>query len=352
VRRLALGLVTIAIATVWLVMVAAPAGSHAAIESTDPANGELLEEPPSQIVLRFTEPPDLDLTTVSVVDSSGADMPTGPPESAAGSNREILIHLDPVPDGVYTVTWRTVSATDGHVTSGAFSFGVGVSPGEVGPLEQAGSGTPTPTAGAIVGRWMLYVGLVILFGAAVTGLLTFGPKGTARPWLLGVAWTLAAVGVVAMTLAERATVRVPLGILLSSEAGGKFVLLAVAVAIAGAAALAAAVRPGRVTFVALAVTAAGAMLARRRAGTPRAHRSRSSRSGCTSSGSAHGSVGWCGSSSVSSAASSQTGCAGSRGWPATAWRSWSRPVSCGPRTSWGGDGGSTPSRATTAPPWS
>jgi copper transport protein len=262
VRRLALGLVTIAIATVWLVMVAAPAGSHAAIESTDPANGELLEEPASQIVLRFTEPPDLDLTTVSVVDSSGADMPTGPPESAAGSNREILIHLDPVPDGVYTVTWRTVSATDGHVTSGAFSFGVGVSPGEVGPLEQAGSGTPTPTAGAIVGRWMLYVGLVILFGAAVTGLLTFGPKGTARPWLLGVAWTLAAVGVVAMTLAERATVRVPLGILLSSEAGGKFVLLAVAVAIAGAAALAAAVRPGRVTFVALAVTAAGAMLAR------------------------------------------------------------------------------------------
>jgi putative copper export protein len=55
---------------------------------------------------------------------------------------------------------------------------------------------------------------------------------------------------------------VPLGILLSSEAGGKFVLLAFTVAIAGVAVLAASVRPGRVTFVALAVTAAGAMLAR------------------------------------------------------------------------------------------
>ncbi len=261
-RRIALGLTTIAIASVWLVTASVPASAHAAIESTDPANGELLEEAPSQIVLTFTEPPDLDLTIVSVVDSSGADMPTGPPERAPGSNREIRVRLDPVPDGVYTATWRTVSATDGHVTSGAFSFGVGVSPGEVTPFEQRDSGTPTPTAGAIAGRWMLYVGLVILFGAAVTGLLAFGPKATARPWLLGVAWAIAAVGVVAMTLAERAAVGVPLGILLSSEAGGKFVLLAVSVAITGVAVLAVSVRPGRATLVALAVTAAGAMLAR------------------------------------------------------------------------------------------
>jgi putative copper export protein/methionine-rich copper-binding protein CopC len=266
VRRIALGLATVAIVSVWLVTASVPASAHAAIESTDPANGELLEEPPSRVVLKFTEPPDLDLTIVSVVDSSGADMPTGPPEPGPGSNREIRVRLDPLPDGVYTVTWRTVSATDGHVTSSAFSFGVGVSPGEVTPFEQEGSGTPTPTAGAIVGRWMLYVGLVILFGAAVTGLLAFGPKENARRWLLWVAWTLAAVGVVAMTLAERAAVGVPLGILLSSEAGGKFVLLAVSVAISGVAVLAVSVRPGRATLVALAVTAGGAMLAREAGG--------------------------------------------------------------------------------------
>jgi copper transport protein len=262
VRRIALALAAISIASVWLVTAAVPASAHAAIESTDPANGELLEEPPSQIVLTFTEPPDLDLTIVSVVDSSGVEMPTGPPERAPGSNREIRVRLDPVPDGVYTVTWRTVSATDGHVTSNAFSFGVGVSPGDVTPFVQTGSGTPTPTAGAIAGRWMLYVGLVVLLGAAITGLLAFGPGATARPWLLGVAWALAAVGVVAMTLAERAAVGVPLGTLLSSEAGGKFVLLAVSVAIAGVAVLAVSVRPGRATLVALAATAAGAMLAR------------------------------------------------------------------------------------------
>ncbi len=65
-----------------------------------------------------------------------------------------------------------------------------------------------------------------------------------------------------MTLAERAAVGVPLGTLLSSEAGGKFVLLAVAVGVTGIAVLAAVLRPGRATLAALAVTAAGAMLAR------------------------------------------------------------------------------------------
>lgn len=261
-RRAVHLLATMAIAGTWLWASAVPASAHAAIESTDPANGALLDEPPSQVVLTFTEPPDLDLTTVGVVGDSGATVATGPPERAPGSNRGIRVRLDHVPDGVYTVTWRTVSATDGHVTAGAFSFGVGVSPGDVSPVQQTGSGTPTPSAGAVAGRWMLYVGLVVLFGAAVMGLLAFGPKTTARPWLLGVAWALAAVGVVAMTLAERAAVGVPLGTLLSSDAGGKFVLLAVAVAITGVAVLVASVRPGRGTFVALGVTAAGAMLAR------------------------------------------------------------------------------------------
>ena len=261
-RRLALVLATAAIGAMWLAAATAPANAHAAIESTDPANGELLDRAPSQIVLTFTEPPDLELTIVGVVDGSGASVPTGPPEGAPGANREVRFRLDPVPDGVYTVTWRTVSTTDGHVTAGAFSFGVGVSPGDVTPVEQTGPGTPTPTAGAIAGRWMLYVGLVVSFGAAVTGLLVFGPKATVRPWLLGSAWALAAVGVVAMTLAERSSVGVPLGTLLSSEAGGKFVLLAVAVAIAGMAVIAVALKPGRATLVALAVTAAGAMLAR------------------------------------------------------------------------------------------
>ena len=249
------------LAGIWLSLAATTAFAHASLESSDPSNGELLETAPDRISLTFTEPPDLSLTTIGVLDDTGTAMPTGAPELAPDSEREVRVRLDPVPDGVYTVTWRTVSATDGHVTASAFSFGVGVSPEAVKPVTGSSGETEPPSATAVAGHWLLYLGLVVLFGAGVTGLVAFGPSNV-RPWLLAVGWVCAAIGVTLMTLAERAAVDVPLGTLISSEAGGKFVLLAVAVGVTGVAVLAAVLRPGRATLAALAVTAAGAMLAR------------------------------------------------------------------------------------------
>ncbi len=262
-RRLALAGFVGAVAIVLSSALAPPAGAHAAVESTDPANGTILDSAPEEIGITFTEPPDLSLTVVGIVDRTGAPVPTGPVERVPGNELAIRVVPDPLPDGVYTVTWRTVSSTDGHVTSGAFSFGVGVSEGDVtaipaGDTEQ----TEPPTPMAVAGKWCLYVGLVVLFGAGVAGLFALGPGVTTRAWLLGVAWALAAVGVVLMTVAERSDVGVPLGTLLSSDAGGKLVWLAVTVAVAGVAALAAALKPGRVTLALLALGAAAAMLAR------------------------------------------------------------------------------------------
>jgi len=261
VKRIPRALAAMLVVGIWLSLAATAAFAHASLESSDPSNGELLETAPDHISMTFTEPPDLSLTTIGVLDDTGVPVPTGPPELVPGSDRELRVRLDPVPDGVYTVTWRTVSATDGHVTSNAFSFGVGVSPEAVRPLTGEASETEPPSATAVAGHWLLYLGLVVLFGAGVTGLVAFGPSNV-RPWLLGIGWMSAGIGVVLMTLAERAAVGVPLGTLLSSEAGGKFVLLAVAVGVTGVAVLAAVLRPGRATLAALAVTAAGAMLAR------------------------------------------------------------------------------------------
>ena len=234
--------------------------AHASLESSDPANGELLEPAPDQITLTFTEPPDLSLTTVGVLDARARPCQRDPPNARRAPTARSASGR-PAPDGVFTVTWRTVSATDGHVTASAFSFGVGVSPAEITPVPRSAGETEPPSATAVAGHWLLYVGLVVLFGAGVTGLVAFGPSNV-RPWLLGIGWVCAAIGVVLMTLAERAAVGVPLGTLLSSEAGGKFVLLAIAVGVTGVAVLAAVLRPGRATLVALAVTASGAMLAR------------------------------------------------------------------------------------------
>lgn len=262
-KRLSLALVAAAMAVIAFSAFAVPAGAHSAVVSTDPVNGALLDTAPEEIGITFTEPPDLALTTVEVVDRSGAPVPTGPVEQVGGNERAISVLPDPLADGVYTVTWRTVSATDGHVTSGAFSFGIGVTEGEVRPIpsgEREETAPPSPMA--VAGRWCLYVGLAVLLGAGVAGLFALGPGVTARPWLLWLAWTLAAVGVLLMTLAERSAVGVPLGTLLSADAGGKLVTLAAAVAVAGVGTLAVVVRPGKVTLGLLAVAAAGAALAR------------------------------------------------------------------------------------------
>jgi copper transport protein len=242
---------------------AGPAAAHASIERTTPADGELLDAPPSELTLAFTEPPDLSLTVVRLLDAQGAEVAAGEPEAVPGADREISLALGEIPDGVYTVTWRTVSSTDGHVTAGSFSFGVGVSPTDVSaPVSEATATAPPPSALSIAGRLMLYVGLAVLFAAGVTGLLALGTGVTSRGWALGVAWIASAAGVVAMTLAERSAVEVSLGTLLASDAGGAFVRLAVAVAVAALTVVLAWRRPGRATLIALAAGAGVAMLTR------------------------------------------------------------------------------------------
>ena len=251
-------------AGVGLVATAATASAHAALSGSSPAAGASLEAAPDRISLTFTEPPDLDLTTIGVVSSSGAPVPTGPPEAGA-TDREVRVRLEggAMVDGVYTVTWRTVSRTDGHVTASAFTFGVGVGSGQVpSPEPGAGAGSPTPSALSILGRWSLYVGLAVLLGAGLGGLLAFGTMAVSRPWVLGVAWLLAAIGAFAITVAERAAVGVPLGTLLASDAGGAFVRLGVAIALLGLVVLVTAVRTTRGTLVLLAAGASAAMLVR------------------------------------------------------------------------------------------
>ncbi len=263
-KRLALGaIIGLALVAGWVTSVPTPASAHASLERSEPANGAVLTTSPQQILLAFTEPPDLSLTTVGLVDKSGASVPTGPVERVPGSDREIRTRVADLPDGVYTVTWRTVSATDGHFTAGAFTFGVGVTADEVVPVRgNAESESPSPTPLAVLGRWALYVGLVVLLGAAIGGLLVWKPATAARPALLATAWVLAAAGVLLTTFEERRVVGVSLGTLLRSDAGEAYVRLAVAVGLAGLAVIAACLRPSRTTLAILAATAGAGILAR------------------------------------------------------------------------------------------
>jgi len=82
--------------------------------------------------------------------------------------KELRVALPRLADGVYTVSWRTVSKVDGHVTGGSFAFGIGVQPSS-DAAQAAKDGSPSagsaPSPAAVAGLWLLYWGLALLAAA-------------------------------------------------------------------------------------------------------------------------------------------------------------------------------------------
>jgi copper transport protein len=235
------------------------------LESSTPANGDVLDASPSEVRITFTEPPDHGLSQINMFDSTGAAVEVGPLEGVAGEPRALKVAVPELPKGTFTVSWRALSTADGHLTTGSFAFGVGEA---VAPVQDSG-GTkvdqPTPTPLAVGGRWAFYWGLALLFGGAI-GRLLFHRSSTTAPWLLWVGWGLAAAGLLGMFLAERSAVGVSAADLLGSERGHLLLARGGAVLLALPATVAAAIRSGRWTSVALAGAAAIAMLVHAYAG--------------------------------------------------------------------------------------
>src|SRR5206468_7173450 len=92
------------------------------------------------------------LSAIKVLATDGSPVGAGPVSAVASQPKELRATLGPLQPGVYTVSWRTVSAVDGHLASGSFSFGVGVTPPSAAPSAAGGSatsGTSTPTPIAV-----------------------------------------------------------------------------------------------------------------------------------------------------------------------------------------------------------
>jgi copper transport protein len=167
-----------------------------------------------------------------VLDADGQPVQAGKAGPVAGQPFQLQVPLGALPDGTYTVAWRTVSRDDGHVSGGSFAFGVGVAAPTGGPqgAAVAAATTPPPSPLATAGRWLLYCGLALLLGAAASGLAVYDrrlPPG-ARPLLL-VGAGLAVVGLVARVAAEQAAVGASLTDLVASDTGRNLTWLAAGV---------------------------------------------------------------------------------------------------------------------------
>jgi copper transport protein len=241
VKRLAPGLIVGVLAAAVLTAGAGVASAHALLASSDPANGASLPKAPSEIRLTFTESPDPALSTILVLDSGGTKLPVGPP--TLQPPRTLTVSLPAhLPNGVYTVSWQTVSTQDGHETADVFAFGVGPVEGTIAPGVTPTLSTSGPTPFSVAAKTALYAGLMLLVGAAVVGLGLFGgaPRSL-RIVGLGAA-LLAFGGAIGLLGAEQHTVGVPLNDFVQTATGRPYLWLVVATLAAAVFAVLAAAR--------------------------------------------------------------------------------------------------------------
>ena len=248
------------LAVVGALALASAALGHALLIASDPKAGATLSAPPASVLLTFGEAPDPRLSTIRVLDAAGHDQVTGSIQAVEGNRNQLRAMLAPLADGVFTVAWRTVSTVDGHVAAGSFAFGVGIPP----PQTAEGAGTTSPSASltATIARWLLYLGLIALFGAGFLGFAIEPRPARAVVRLAGIGWVVFTVGTLAVVGLQWADAGVGLRTVLSSSIG----LGAVErIAVAGAAGLSVAVillkrEAGRWHYALVVTTAAGAML--------------------------------------------------------------------------------------------
>jgi copper transport protein len=244
-------IVVLVLGVVPIALLASPAAAHAELESSNPSAGVVLDQAPAQVIIVFTEPPDLAFSSVTVFNAGGQEMQTGATvEGDAPRSLSVPLPAD-LPDGVYTVSWTVTSSSDGHSTLGSFAFGVGVDPASVGPAQTQQSSTPTPTAASVAGKAMLYIGILLSIGLALAGLWTIGLNLPGRRWIAVAAGSFAATGAIVMLLTERSSLGVSLGDLLSSDTGRAYVWLLGAALVVLVAAITVAASPARWGFVLL-----------------------------------------------------------------------------------------------------
>lgn len=98
---------------------AVSASAHTDVVSTSPADGAVIDVTPADVSITFSEPPIKEGAAILLADVSGTELPLGEVQFE-GASVKAAAPTD-LPAGDYIVTWR-VSAEDGHVLTGEFSF--------------------------------------------------------------------------------------------------------------------------------------------------------------------------------------------------------------------------------------
>lgn len=209
--------------------------------------------------LTFSEQPEPSLSEIQVRGTGGAAVRSALPRPAAGDPLTLEVPVRGLGKGVYTVSWKVFSAVDGHTSDGTFAFGVRASPAAVAATTNAEASRSSRFE--LLARWVFLLGVVALIGGAVAGLARFGGNSGSDLALAAAGWAIAAVGLVLLAVAQRASAGSSVAGLLDTAVGMALVWRAVALVAAGLALLAAWRAPkARRPALALATVAALAVV--------------------------------------------------------------------------------------------
>jgi copper resistance protein C len=107
------------VASVCAVGLAPPAGAHGELEDAKPAPNSHLKAPPSDVTMTFSEEPSSD-SVIRVSDGCKNDVV----ERLVVDGNDFVASLATGQPGKWQASFRVISAEDGHLTKGNYSFDV------------------------------------------------------------------------------------------------------------------------------------------------------------------------------------------------------------------------------------
>src|SRR5215472_10809760 len=137
-----------------------PAGAHALLVKSQPANGSTVAVSPDVIRLWFNEEIASEVSTARLVDRGGAAVAG---TSAHAEAQVLELRVPDLARGTYGVLWRVLAEDDGHTSSGTVVFSVGTSNGALAVTSNGGS---SPSVLDTLRKW-LALGLLRPEAAAV-----------------------------------------------------------------------------------------------------------------------------------------------------------------------------------------
>ena len=158
-----------------LVTSTATALAHALLVRSIPEANATLDRAPAQIELFFSEAVDPSFSSIKVLDAQGQAVDNNDSKVDPADPTHLTVSLRSLPDGIYTVSWNTLSEVDSHVTQGSFPFAVGnVDAAALASAAQA-SKQINVSIGEIIAKWLMYLSAMALTGSVFFILFVWQP---------------------------------------------------------------------------------------------------------------------------------------------------------------------------------